>query len=335
MIITGENGLSNSVTNPIYTSNAAGANGVISVVNSSVVTLGSGAVFTGTAEDITNYGDVRVSVFADVASATNGLQIQQSQDGTNWDASDAYTVPAATNKVYGVAACARYFRVVYTNGGTIQAAFRLQVCYKANHNKSSSVKPQDGRSNENDFEENLAHLMGFNGTSWDRWRDFRQFKTYSAAANITVAASATDIATITGNATTVVYITKVIISGVQTTGGLVDVQLIKRSAVDTGGTSGAITAIPHDSTDAAASATLLAYTANPGALGAAVGTIRRTHVPVDAPASVVGKVAIIFEFADKGRPLTLRGVAEQLAVNLNGVTVTGGVFDIGFEWVEA
>jgi hypothetical protein len=159
-------------------------------------------------------------------------------------------------------------------------------------------------------------------------------KSYSAAFNVVTAASATDVAVISGNATTTCYVTKITISGIQTTAGLVDTLLIKRSTADTGGTSTGQTAVSHDSTDAAASSAVLAYTANPGALGTAVGTVRRAYVPVDAALSVVGNPQVVFDFGDKGKEIILRGTAQQLAINLNAVTVTGGALDIVIEWFE-
>ena len=170
------------------------------------------------------------------------------------------------------------------------------------------------------------------GEVWTR--SYEKFaRTYSASANITVAASATDIAVLPGSATTTVVITRVLISGLQTTAGLIDVLLIKRSAANTGGTSTALTAVPHDATDVAATAAPLLYTANPTGLGAAVGTLRRNSLFVGQSTST-NETLLDYEFGDKGKPITLAGVAQMLAINLNGVTVTGGVFNVTFEWFE-
>jgi len=158
-------------------------------------------------------------------------------------------------------------------------------------------------------------------------------RTYSASFNVAAAASATDIATISGNASNTCYVTRVTISGVQTTAGVNDILLIKRSTADTGGTSTGQTAVPHDSTDAAASSAVLAYTANPGALGTAVGTVRRGYLPVPSATST-GTPPVVFDFGDKGKEIILRGVAQQLAINLNGATIAGGTFDICIEWFE-
>lgn len=148
----------------------ASATNVISTVNSTTTNLAPAAVFTGTCEDITLYGEIRTSLFSSHASATDGLQMQQSQDCVNWDASDSYTIPAATNKAFGTGAAARYFRIVYTNGGTLTTSLRIQTTFHTIPSKPSSVRPQDARSNENDFEETSAYLSVFNGTTWDRLR---------------------------------------------------------------------------------------------------------------------------------------------------------------------
>lgn len=125
--------------------------GSVSDNNSSNTSLGIGGIFTGQAEEILNCGIAFISVYSDVASATNGLSIQQSIDGTNWDHSDDYTVPAGSGKNYSINPHARYMRVVYTNGGTEQTVFRLQTICKAN-SKPSSHRIQDLISDDDDAE---------------------------------------------------------------------------------------------------------------------------------------------------------------------------------------
>jgi hypothetical protein len=110
------------------------------------------------------------------------------------------------------------------------------------------------------------------------------------------------------------------------------VQLVKRSTVDTAGTSTAPAKVPHDSADAAANAVLAAWTANP-TLGTTVGALKAAKLAVPAPASPA-KDELIFELGERGKGVYLKGAAEQLAVNLNGATITGGSFDISVEWFE-
>ena len=146
------------------------ANSIISTVNSSVAALGISTTFTGTAEDVTEYLEAHVYVFADQASATDGLQMQQSSNGTNWDIVDSYTILANAGKTFSVAVTGKFFRLVYINGATANTVFRLQVKYGKSSSKGSSVRPQDGRPNDNDFEEMLAFNVVYNGVSWDRAR---------------------------------------------------------------------------------------------------------------------------------------------------------------------
>jgi hypothetical protein len=166
----GPSNVANSVSVVLATDSVLPSTGVLSVVNSSVTPLGSGAVFTGTAEDITGYSEIKVAVFSNVSSATDGLSLQQSPDGVNWDILDIFTVPAGQGKTFGVGAAARFFRIVYTNGGSAQATFRLQTIFHRVATKPSTVRPQDGRSNDNDMEENLAFGMVYDpiGNVWNR-----------------------------------------------------------------------------------------------------------------------------------------------------------------------
>lgn len=158
-------------------------------------------------------------------------------------------------------------------------------------------------------------------------------KTYRAVANITVAASATDIAILPGNVANSVQVTKVTVSGIQTVVGLVRVSLVKRSTANTGGTTGAITAVPMDSSDAAATSAPLSYTANPTP-GTTVGTVDEAYINMSPLASGTIGTAKDFVFGTYGKPIVLSTGSQGLAVNLNGVTVTGGVVTVIYEWVE-
>lgn len=144
--------------------------GTVSAGNSTATNLGAGATFTGTAVDVSDYSTIMVSVFSSHASATDGLMLQQSSDGVNWDFGDAFMIPAATGKVFSVGVQARFFRITYQNGATATTALRIQTLISKEHKKSSSVRPQDGRPNDNDFEEQVAFLLAYNGTTWDRVR---------------------------------------------------------------------------------------------------------------------------------------------------------------------
>lgn len=522
---------------------------LVSTVNSSAVALGISGVFTGTAENISQYGTVNVVVFSDVASATDGLSIQQSTDGTNWDSSDNYTIPASTGKNFSVARGAKFFRIVYTNGGTAQASFRLQAIFTKGTVKSSSIRPQDSRTNDNDMEEGLSYQMLYdnltntwsrqaytitvsgtittqnlvpagvatagsaveidlkglsglaiqtvgtytgalslqvttNGTDWitvggtallnintggllatitsalqgifqtevtgifkaritglsamtgsvlvtlkvvpatamvsidsplptgtnsignigtvatvttvstlsnttqitpgvaatnlgkaedaahttgdvgiatlflrndaltsntNANADYilpvtdlyggvivkdqqRHKRTYRCAFVVTPAATPTDVFQLIGSATTTVEITKIILSGTMTTGGMVDVYISKRSTANTGGTSSASTNVPMISTDAAATAVGAIYTANP-TVGTPVGNIYIESVPFATITDKTNNIVTI-DFGEKGKPVILSGVAQAIAINLNGATATGLSLKVTIEFTE-
>lgn len=161
-------GGSPSIYGAVNVSSIIGIINKLSVVNSSTALLGISAVFTGTSEEVKDFSSIVISVFSDVASATDGLSIQQSSNGTNWDITDTYTIAAATGKTFSVQPAARFFRVVYTNGGTGQASFRLQTVYHTVATKSSSQRSSDAYTNETDLEQVWAFNSFWNGASWDR-----------------------------------------------------------------------------------------------------------------------------------------------------------------------
>ena len=107
---------------------------VVSAANSTTTPLLGTAsapadVFTGTAIDMTPYVSGIVSIFADQDSATGGLAIQYSSDGTNWDHADGhvYTITANVGRGIEFGIEAKYVRIVYTNGASAQGTFRMQT----------------------------------------------------------------------------------------------------------------------------------------------------------------------------------------------------------------
>lgn len=159
--------------------------------------------------------------------------------------------------------------------------------------------------------------------------------TYSASASgFSLAASATDIFTITGSASTVIRITKLGISGSTTSGSgiLANIQVIKRSTANTGGTSVVLTNVSHDSTSSAATAVVRNYTANP-TLGTAVGTVRARRYAFES--SGVPTNEIVYEFGNgPSQAIVLNGTTQQLCVNFSATTITGGIASICIEWTE-
>lgn len=157
-------------------------------------------------------------------------------------------------------------------------------------------------------------------------------RTYSASANISVAAAATDIAAFFGNATTTVQVTKIRVTGIQTTTGVVDLLLVRRSTANTAGTSSNFSVALHETTDAANSSTPIAYTANP-TIGTLAGVVRRCYTDFTST-SGASTSEYTLEFGENGKPLVLSGVTQGICLNLNGATVAGGVVNVSIEWIE-
>lgn len=157
---------------------------------------------------------------------------------------------------------------------------------------------------------------------------------YGLGFTVAPAASATDVAVLTGSGTKTVRVNRVAVTGIATTAVTTPVQLVKRTTANTGGTSADQSGNigKHDSGSGAATATAASYTANP-TTGTASGNIRRQymHFPLaTAPGS-----QIVWTFGDRNdQALVLRGTAEQLAVNLQAVTVSGGSLIVEFDWTE-
>ena len=122
---------------------------IVSIANSSSTPLLANATFTGTAEITNGYGIIYVNVYSDQASATDGLAIEQSIDGTNWEHDDKFTIPANNGKTFSVNPHAKYFRVKYTNGIVNQASFRLQ-CILKTYGITSCHRIKDAIANDDD-----------------------------------------------------------------------------------------------------------------------------------------------------------------------------------------
>lgn len=134
--------------------------GAVSANNTTSALLGIGGVFTGTADDTVNYSGIIVSVKADVASATNGLQVQFSPDNVNWFTSDEFTIPANTCKTFSFQPVGRYIRLKYTNGAVGQTSFFLCLQFRQTSVKASSHRVEESISTEDDAELVKAVLTG-------------------------------------------------------------------------------------------------------------------------------------------------------------------------------
>jgi hypothetical protein len=106
----------------------------VSTNNSTTSTLAGDAVYTGTGEDVSAYTSITFTADSSHDSATNGMTAQFSTDNSNWDDTYSFTYTAANGaRRFQFPVTAQYFRIVYTNGSTIQTHFRLQTILHRNN----------------------------------------------------------------------------------------------------------------------------------------------------------------------------------------------------------
>jgi hypothetical protein len=160
--------------------------------------------------------------------------------------------------------------------------------------------------------------------------------TYSAAVSqLAIASGATDYFCVSGSASHTIILKRIRYSGIGSSTTQIPLILVKRSSADTGGTSSTLTDVAHDTTNAAATAVVKAYTENP-TLGALVGNIRAISYTVVASNSNNLSIDIreLTFGLEEDQGIVLRGTAEQTCLNFNETAVSGVKMDISAEWRE-
>lgn len=160
--------------------------------------------------------------------------------------------------------------------------------------------------------------------------------TYSAGVvGIAPATAATDFWQILASSTKTVRILRISISASATAAATVDIALIKRTSLNTGGTAASIAIAQHDSNDVAPTAAVNYYSTNPSTLataGAAVVRAQKLNVGTAGAAGV-----ITWDFSTRnGKGLVLRsGTTHQYVLNWNGEAVPSGAsVNIDVEFTE-
>lgn len=96
--------------------------------NSTTTPLAGDAVYTGTGVDLLSFSSISVFIDSTHDSATDGMTFEFSTDNTNWDKIFTFTYTAVDGaRVFQLPVHSQYFRIVYTNGSTLQTTFRVQT----------------------------------------------------------------------------------------------------------------------------------------------------------------------------------------------------------------
>jgi len=160
-------------------------------------------------------------------------------------------------------------------------------------------------------------------------------RSYAAvAAAFTPYATPTDIITLPGNPNTLVRLTRISLSSIQSTGGLNNWKLIKRAAANTGGTSAPLTAVPMDSGYPAAQSIPKKWTAAP-TINNTLGSIAEVQLLTPASTAANTGDTSIYLASPLGATHALRGATEELALNFSGAAVPSGLsIAVLLEWTE-
>lgn len=146
---------------------------------------------------------------------------------------------------------------------------------------------------------------------------------------------ATDILTLAAAASSplTARLTRVAVSGISTSAASIDIQIVRRSAANSGGTSAPVTPATHDTNNTAAVSVLTQYSVNAASLGTAVAVLRSRKLNL-ALTGAAGAVEWDFGVSND-QSLVSRSSNQVLALNLNANTIPSGTsMNIEIEFTE-
>lgn len=171
-----------------------------------------------------------------------------------------------------------------------------------------------------------------------------QQSTYTAGfIGLVPPASATDTICIAGSSTKTIAVTRFQLSGTAGTLVTVPVTLVRRTSVDTGGTAASTTANPantiakHDTASGTATAVPISYTAVPTIVDSSPTYLQTANLTLPVTSAGTSSSVLNFNYgniATGEQPLILRGVAAQLCLNFNTISVSSGVLTGSITWYE-
>jgi hypothetical protein len=289
--------------------------------NTSAVQLAALAVFTGQFKSTTAFAGAAINI---TTNRDGTLFLDWGLDGVSSIIVDSYPVLAGVPLPLFVPMKTSYLRVRYANGSAgATTTFNLQTIFK-NPPASATYTQVNQPVNQGDLVQKVVSIP-IDGVR----------NSYMASiSNLDTAATPTDIFTIQGSATKTIRITRLAISGDSSSNDRLNVDLLRRSSANTGGTSSVLTNVKNDSLNPSATAVVRAYTANP-TLGTLVGLMDSQVLLFPSTAGNV-PTEYTWEFGTRAaQGIVLRGTSEQIAINLGGAAVgTTTAISICVEWVE-
>lgn len=123
-------------------------------------TLAGAGTYTSAWVLCAGWPQLNLSVYSDVASATDGLIIEWSDDGSTVHDSDVYTVPALNGQTIKFGPGWEYFRLRYVNGASPQTVFRLRGRLIESVEKSGTHRIADRVNGQQDSDLVCAVIKG-------------------------------------------------------------------------------------------------------------------------------------------------------------------------------
>jgi len=160
--------------------------------------------------------------------------------------------------------------------------------------------------------------------------------TYFATSQFASDATGTDIAVFVGVATKTAKLFGIQISSTATAAATGDLSIIRRSALDTGGTAANASVAQADGRDVAPAITPQHYTAHPTGLGASAGILwGQRYIQPAVSTTLLPGFFIDFRQYNGGKPIRVSGTTDVIAVNIAAALGgSGNAFDITWIWCE-
>lgn len=167
--------------------------------------------------------------------------------------------------------------------------------------------------------------------------------TYSAATtNATATAAGTNVFSgMCGSATKTVRVQRVNVNATIATAATRSNVIIKKTSTATsGGTATALTAVPHDSNSAGASATLINFYTALATPGSAVGVIgsQVRNFPITGTIAMTDWIPELFwnfgDSTDETEAIVLRGTAQCVEMSFAATTTNAPTVNIRWTWTE-
>jgi hypothetical protein len=172
-------------------------------------------------------------------------------------------------------------------------------------------------------------------------------QTYSAVfIGLAPTASTTDLICIAGSSSKTIQLLQIKLSGSAGTTLSLPVTVLRRTALDTGGTAASTTANPANTisrrvtTNGAPTATLVSYTANPTINDTSPTYIDSAQLAVSLTTMATVSIPVEFNWDKQNnsltQPPTIRNgqTTQQICVNLNATSLASGLLTGSITWTE-